>query len=412
MSEYISDICKKARAAAAAVGFLPTADKNRALELMAAAIGREKDEILRANALDVSLFPKDKNQAFLDRLTLDGKRIESMADGVLAVAGLDDPIGKTTYERTLPNGLELRRVRAPLGVVAIIYESRPNVTADAAALCFKSGNACVLRGGKEAVNTNKAIYTIMKNVLFGNTSCQEVLQFIDKTDRAYAAELLTMKDYIDVVIPRGGNSLKDFVLSNAKMPVIASAGGVCHVYVEQTADFGMASDIIFNAKTSRPGVCNAAETLLVDEAIADRFLPDCLGRLSRAGVEIRGDERTIGLFDKAVPVKDYDTEYEALILAVKVVKDYNEAIDHINAHNTKHSDAIVTGDERVKKIFAERVDAAAVYINASTRFTDGFEFGLGAEMAISTQKLHVRGPMGLEALTSEKYVVAGNGQVR
>jgi glutamate-5-semialdehyde dehydrogenase len=296
-----------------------------------------------------------------------------------------------------------------------------------------------LRGGKEALNTNKVLFSIMKNALIRNTSecgvlqsvektcgnCAadkenslientsgEVLQFIDKTDRIYAAELLKMKDYIDVVIPRGGDSLKNFVLENAQMPVIASAGGICHVYVEKTADLNMASDIIFNAKTSRPSVCNAAETLLVDGDIAEIFLPKCLERLSGAGVEIRGCEKTREIFPKTLSVENYDTEYEALILAVKVVKDYKEAIEHINAHNTKHSDAVVTSDDNIKRIFSERVDAAAVYINASTRFTDGFEFGFGAEMAISTQKLHARGPIGLEALTSEKYVIYGNGQVR
>jgi glutamate-5-semialdehyde dehydrogenase len=381
------------------------------LEAIASAIEKNAAAILDANKTDVENCPPDK-AAFLDRLTLNEKRISAMADGVREVAKLNDPVGKITAEWTVKNGLKITKVRAPLGVVAVIYEARPNVTADAAALCLKSGNACVLRGGKEAINTNKILYEVMKNALVGNNFDGGVLQFIDKTDRAYAAELLKMSDYIDVVIPRGGEALKHFVLDNAKMPVIASAGGICHVYVEKTADLKMASDIIFNAKTSRPSVCNAAETLLVDEAIADKFLPSCLKRLYDAGTEIRGDERTRGLFPEAVAVENYDAEYEDLILAVRVVKDCNQAIEHINKHNTKHSDAVVTSDENVKRIFAESVDAAAVYINASTRFTDGFEFGFGAEMAISTQKLHARGPIGLEALTSEKYVIFGDGQIR
>ncbi|MDR2047427.1 MAG: glutamate-5-semialdehyde dehydrogenase [Clostridiales bacterium] len=408
----IRRLCADAAAAAKKFAYADGREKNEMLECIAAAIERRADNILAANKIDVEGFPPDKNRAFLDRLILNEKRIRAIADGVRAVIALEDPVGKVTNERALENGLRITRVRAPLGVIAVIYEARPNVTVDAAALCLKSGNACVLRGGKEAINTNKTLYGIMKDALTGNNYDDGALQFIDKADRAYAAELLRASDYIDVVIPRGGEALKKFVAENAKMPVIASAGGVCHIYVEKTADLNMASDIIFNAKTSRPGVCNAAETLLADEAVAAEFLPKCLERLSDAGVEIRGCAKTLELFKKAVPVSDYDTEYEALILAVKVVGDYNEAIEHINAHNTKHSDAVVTSDENVKRLFAERVDAAAVYINASTRFTDGFEFGLGAEMAISTQKLHARGPIGLEALTSEKYVVYGNGHIR
>ncbi|MDR2091184.1 MAG: glutamate-5-semialdehyde dehydrogenase [Clostridiales bacterium] len=408
---YIEELCAAACGAAQKLAYSDAETKNKMLESIASAIEKNADEILRANKIDVENCPADK-AAFLDRLTLDEKRIAAMAEGVRAVARIDDPVGKITAEWYTGKGLKITKVRAPIGVAAVIYEARPNVTADAAALCLKSGNACVLRGGKEAINTNKIIYGIMKNALAGNNFEDGALQFIDKTDRSYAAELLKMSDYVDVVIPRGGEALKRFVLDNAKIPVIASAGGICHVYVEKTADLKMASDIIFNAKTSRPSVCNAAETLLVDADIAEKFLPSCLARLSGAGVEIRGDEATVKLFPKAVRAVDYDTEYEALILAVKVVKDCAEAIEHINRHNTKHSDAVVTNSDFVKEIFAKSVDAAAVYINASTRFTDGFEFGFGAEMAISTQKLHARGPIGLEALTSEKYVIYGEGHIR
>ncbi|MDR3292507.1 MAG: glutamate-5-semialdehyde dehydrogenase [Clostridiales bacterium] len=408
----VKEICKKARAAAEKLGYLSAEEKNATLLLIADAIDKHKEEILRANRIDLANFPKDKNPSFVDRLTLDDSRIRAMSDGVRAVIALSDPVGKVTEERVRPNGLRITKVRAPLGVIAVIYEARPNVTVDAAVLCLKSGNACVLRGGKEAIYTNTAIYSIMKTAINGNTMTSEGIQFIDKTDRSYAAELLKQEKYIDAVIPRGGEALKHFVLENAKMPVIASAGGICHVYVEKTADLKVAEEIIFNAKTSRPSVCNAAETLLVDEAVAAKFLPKCLKRLAAAGVEIRGCARTIELYPEAVAAADYDTEYEALILAVKVVKDIDGAIEHINLHNTKHSDAIVTTDEAAMKKFAGRVDAAAVYINASTRFTDGFEFGFGAEMAISTQKLHARGPIGLEQLTSEKYVVYGTGQIR
>jgi glutamate-5-semialdehyde dehydrogenase len=283
------------------------------LEAIASAIEKNVGVILDANKTDVEVCPADK-VAFLDRLTLNEARIFAMADGVREVIKLSDPVGRTTAEWTVKNGLKITKVKAPLGVVAVIYEARPNVTVDAAALCLKSGNSCILRGGKEAVNTNKILYSIMKDALIGNNFDDGVLQFIDKTDRAYAAELLKMSDYVDVVIPRGGEGLKRFVLDNAKMPVIASAGGICHVYVEKTADLKMASDIVFNAKTSRPSVCNAAETLLVDEAIAAEFLPLCLKRLYDAGTEIRGDERTRELFPKAVKVENYDTEYEDLIL--------------------------------------------------------------------------------------------------
>jgi glutamate-5-semialdehyde dehydrogenase len=408
---YIEELCAAAAFASKKLAALNPQTKNAMLEAIASASEKNVGAVLDANKIDAAACPPDK-AAFLDRLTLDERRVFAMADGVREIVKLSDPVGKITAEWTVKNGLKITKVRAPLGVVAVIYEARPNVTVDAAALCLKSGNACVLRGGKEAINTNKILYGIMKDALIGHNYDDGVLQFIDKTDRAYSAELLKMSEYVDVVIPRGGDGLKRFVLDNAKMPVVASAGGICHVYVEKTADLKMASDIIFNAKTSRPSVCNAAETMLVDEEIAEKFLPSCLKRLYDAGTEIRGDERTMELFPKAVKVENYDTEYEDMILAVKVVKDYNQAIEHINKHNTKHSDAIVTYDEKVKRIFAESVDAAAVYINASTRFTDGFEFGFGAEMAISTQKLHARGPIGLDALTSEKYVVFGEGQIR
>ncbi|MDR3263621.1 MAG: glutamate-5-semialdehyde dehydrogenase [Clostridiales bacterium] len=410
--DYIESICAKAKKASEKLAALSGEKKNAMLKAIADSLLKNRDVILAANAVDIKNFPKDKNSAFLDRLILDDKRINAIADGVKEIIKLDDPVGKTTAVWTVKNGLQINKVRAPLGVIAVIYEARPNVTVDAAALCLKSGNACILRGGKEAVNTNNALHSIMKNALNGNTYDGEVIQFIDKTERIYAGELLKMNKYIDVVIPRGGEALKNFVLENAKMPVIASSGGVCHIYVEKTADLKMASDIIFNAKTQRPGVCNAAETLLVDAEIAEAFLPACLKRLSEAGVEIRGCKKTREIFKDAIIAEDFDTEYEALILAVKVVNNYTEAIEHINAHNTKHSDAVVTNDENVKRIFAQQIDAAAVYINASTRFTDGFEFGFGAEMAISTQKLHARGPIGLDALTSEKYVVYGNGQIR
>ena len=404
--------CKAAREAAYILASTDTNSKNKMLSAIADAILLNRAYILSENAKD--LANEQLEAAFKDRLMLNDKRLEAMAEGVRQVIDLPDPVGEVVETWTAKSGLVISKVRAPLGVIGVIYEARPNVTVDVAALCIKSGNAVVLRGGKEAINSNRALYRIMVDALKGIGCFSDMLQFIDDATRQGTTELLKQERYVDVIIPRGGEGLKRFIIENSKIPVIASAGGVCHVYVEKSADFDMARDVTVNAKCNRPSVCNAAETLLVDKAIAKDFLPIVLKALEERGVKLYGDASTKRIFANVETATDenYFMEYHDMIMNVKVVKDVNEAVEHINLHNTKHSEAIVTKDKKAENIFTSKVDAAAIFVNASTRWTDGFEFGFGAEIAISTGKLHARGPLGLKELTNCKYVCRGNGQLR
>ncbi len=411
----IKDICLVAKEAANSFMKISTEQKNAILAGIKEEIMSNVDKIYEYNRLDlIQAKENGRNDAFIDRLTLTDSRIRSMADGIDAIIKLTDPVGEIEQEYTLPNGLEVRKIRSPLGVIGIIYEARPNVTVDAAALCIKSSNAVILRGSKDAVNTNKYLVSLMKSVLTKQGFNQGLVGFIEGADRAFTQEMLKQEGLIDVVIPRGGEQLKKFVLEHAAMPVIASAGGNCHTYVESSCDKEMALKVVLNAKLNRPSVCNALETILCDRKMASEFLPICLKELQDRGVEIRGDNEVKQLFADTALINDeeYHKEYNDLIVKVKIVADIDEAIKHINYYGTNHSEAIITEDSDKAQRFAREVDAAAVYVNASTRFTDGFELGLGAEMGISTQKLHVRGPIGLKELTSLKYVVAGKGHVR
>jgi len=389
--------------------------KNAALLGMANSIVDQSATILEANKIDIAnARGKGISDALIDRLTLNDKRIEDMAEGLRIVAALPDPVGEVLGGWKRPNGLKIRKVRVPLGAIGIIYESRPNVTADAAALCLKAGNACVLRGGADAINSNKAIADILTNAADASGVPANAIQLIETTDRAAANELMRMDKYLDALVPRGGIGLARAVAETATVPVIFDGGGLCHTFVERTADLKMAEDIAYNAKVQRCSVCNAMETLLVDEPVAREFLPGLYGRLAEAGVEIRGCEKTRNIYPgaSAATAEDWDTEYLALILSIKVVSGIDEAIDHITHHGTRHSEAIVTRDYEAAQRFQNEVDAAAVYVNVSTRFTDGYEFGFGAEIGISNQKLHARGPMGLAEITTYKYLIDGNGQVR
>ena len=410
-----AEVCALAKEASYRLATFSATEKKAMLIAMANGISDEVDDILVANNDDIFAATQNgKEDTFIDRLTLYKSRIRQMIDGIMQVAELPDPVGEVTDKWTLPNGLQISKVRAPLGVVAIIYEARPNVTADAAALAIKSGNAVILRGSREAINSNLAIFNAMKNALVKGGYDANVLQFLAEPDRAVTAELLKQSDTVDVVIPRGGEGLKKFVLENSAVPVIASAGGNCHTYVEKSADLKMADNVLFNAKVSRPSVCNATEQLIVDRAVAAPFLTKSLDRLAKQGVKILGCAETCRIYPMAelATEEDFYEEHQGLVLSVKVVSGYKEAIERINKYGTHHSDAIISTSNEAIEAFKAGVDSAAVYVNASTRFTDGFEFGFGAEMAISTQKLHARGPLGLKQLTSEKYVVVGEGQVR
>ena len=393
-----------------------TAQKNRALEAMARALKERESAILAENQKDLAAARESGMKAsLLDRLALSPQRIDGIVEGVRQVAALPDPIGCVTRMEKRPNGLVIGKRRVPLGVIGIIYEARPNVTVDAAALCLKSGNAVILRGGKEAFRSNKAFVAVMRDALEAAGLPRDCVALVEDTSRASAQELMGLTGYLDVLIPRGGAGLIRTVVENARVPVIETGVGVCHVYVDEEADLDMGARIIYNAKTSRPSVCNAAECLLVDRAVARDFLPMVWQLLKSKDVELRGCPRTCAILGEGVQPAceaDWDTEFGDYILAVKVVKDAGEAIDFINAHGSGHSEAIVTNNYFTAQRFLDQVDAAAVYVNASTRFTDGFEFGLGAEIGISTQKMHARGPMGLEELTSSKYIVYGTGQVR
>jgi glutamate-5-semialdehyde dehydrogenase len=412
---YIEDLARTAKTSSLGLRTISSATKNAALEAMAQALLRRSQEIFAANAVDVENgAQKGLAGALLDRLKLNDKKIAAMADGCRQVAALPDPIGRILNGETRPNGLKIEQVRVPLGVVAVIYESRPNVTVDAAILALKAGNAVILRGGSEAIETNKILAQIIQTAATEAGVPEHAIQIVESTDRTASSHLAQLPQYIDLIVPRGGEGLKKVLLQVATVPVIFAAGGICHVYVDEFAELDMARDIAFNSKTQSPSACNAAETLLVHRSVAEQFLPKIAQKLIDFGVELRGDEESqkiVPEMEKAT-AEDWGAEYLSLTLAVKIVASMDEAIAHISTHGTAHSEAIVTQNVRRAEEFLSRVDAAAVYVNASTRFTDGFEFGLGAEVGISTQKLHARGPMGLEALTSTKYVVRGDGQLR
>ncbi len=390
--------------------------KNDALKAIAKALRDNADKIMAANKIDLDNGVQNGlSAALLDRLKLDRTRIDGIADGVLEVAALPDPVGTVISGSTRPNGLQITKVRVPLGVIGIIFEARPNVTADAAVLCLKSGNAVILRGGKEAINSNKCITSIMQDAIAGVGLDRHAVQLVEDTSRQSSIELMELTEYLDVLIPRGGKGLIQAVVKNAKVPVIETGAGNCHVYVDESADIDMAANIIYNAKTSRPSVCNAIETILVHEAAAEKALPVIKARLDEKQVELRGCEKTRAILgDSIVPAteSDWETEYGDYILAVKVVASLEEATEHIARYSTGHSECIVTQNYQNAKRFTATVDSAAVYVNASTRFTDGGMFGLGAEIGISTQKLHARGPMGLNELTSMKFIIEGDGQIR
>ena len=389
-------------------------EKNRALLTITEALVTETDRILAANEKDLARAEeKGMKAGLIDRLRLTEERIKGMAEGIEKVTQLPDPVGELLETIHRPNGLVIEKRRVPLGVVGIIYESRPNVTADAFSLCFKSGNAVILKGGSDALYSNKAIVSVIREGLEKSGVTEDAISFIDATDRAVTMEFMKMKEYVDVLIPRGGAGLIRSVVENSTIPVIETGTGNCHIYIDEDADLAKAIPIIINAKTQRLGVCNACESLVVHEKIREKLLPDLAKALSEKSVEIRGDEK-IGEVINCVPVteEDYGTEYLDAIISMKTVKNVDEAIAHINKYNTKHSEAIITENREHAEKFLNEVDAACVYVNASTRFTDGFEFGFGAEIGISTQKLHARGPMGLRELTSYKYRITGNGQIR
>lgn len=412
---FMLDKADKAKTAARNMAVISTELKNQALLAMADALEKRSELILSENAKDLEEGrQKGLKRSYLDRLMLDENRVSQMADGLRQTAALPDPIGEGNYSTVRPNGLEIRRVKVPLGVVGMIYEARPNVTADAAGLCLKAGNAVILRGGSEAIHSNVAIASLLTKAATKAGLPENALQLVEVTDREAVNVMMRLNGYLDVIIPRGGAGLIKAVVENSSVPVIQTGTGVCHTFVDASADFDMAIQIAVNAKTTRPAVCNAMETLLVHEAVAEDFLPRLAAAMKEKKVELRGCEKSRSICPEMEPASeaDWSTEYGDLILSVRVVRDLEEAIEHINRYNTGHSEAIVTDSFQNARRFQCAVDAAAVYVNASTRFTDGFEFGFGAEIGISTQKLHARGPMGLDALTSTKYLIYGNGQIR
>ncbi|MBQ7758421.1 glutamate-5-semialdehyde dehydrogenase [Anaerotignum sp.] len=406
---------KKAKDAAVVLATLSTPKKNKALLASADALLAAQAEILAANKEDVdAAVASGIKGAFIDRLTLTEARVADMADGLRQVAKLDDPVGEVLSMKTLDNGLVVGQKRVPMGVIGIIFEARPNVTADAFGLCLKAGSAVILRGGKEAFKTNQATIKALRSALAAEGLPEDCVQMVPDTSRETANEMMRLNGYLDVLIPRGGAGLINSVVQNSTVPVIQTGVGNCHVYVDESADFEKAAKIVINAKTQRPGVCNACESLLVHEKIAEAFLPEIGKALQEKKVEIRGDEQTQKLVDGSVAAteEDWGTEYADYIISTRVVKDIDEAIDHIRKYSTGHSEAIVTENYTNAQRFLNEVDAAAVYVNASTRFTDGGQFGFGAEIGISTQKLHARGPMGLKELTTTKYIIYGDGQIR
>ncbi len=415
IKEYMLNVGTRARAASRRLAMASTAEKNAALAAIAAAIRRDKAALVAANQEDLAAArAAGLEAALLDRLTLSEKGVEAMAEGVEQVAKLPDPIGEMTDIKYRPSGIQVGKMRVPLGVIGIIYEARPNVTADAAALCLKSGNAAILRGGSEAIRSNRAIAALVQEGLQAAGLPAECVQVIDTTDRAAVGELITMREFVDVIVPRGGKGLIARLLAESRVPMIQHLDGNCHVYLEEEADPNKALKIVENAKTQRYGTCNTAESLLVDRSVANLLLPPIAAMLTAKGVEIRGCAETRALVKEARPAteEDYGTEYLAPIISVKVVAGIDEAIAHINRYSSHHTDAIVTDNHPKAMRFLREVDSASVMINASTRFADGFEYGLGAEIGISTDKIHARGPVGLEGLTSQKWVVLGDGHVR
>lgn len=411
----LTELGKRAKKAESVLMTASTAQKNKALFLIADALNENANAILAANALDIEAAKENSMKpSLIDRLSLDEKRISSIASGVKEVALLDDPVGKTLSGSTRPNGLVIEKVSVPLGVIAVIFEARPNVTADAAALCLKSGNSVILRGGKEAFHSNKAIADIMRSAVAQSCLPEDCIQLVEDTSRESAAALMKMNDYVDVLIPRGGAGLIKACVQNSTVPVIETGTGNCHVYVDEFADLETARDILYNAKVSRPSVCNACESVLVHRAVSKKFLPMAKAALDKANVIIHSDSETAGIIPDTVPAteEDYAREYLGYEISAKVVSDIDEAIEHIAKYGTGHSECIVTESYSNAQKFVSCVDCAAVYVNASTRFTDGNEFGFGAEIGISTQKLHARGPLGLPELVSFKYIVRGNGQIR
>ncbi len=411
----IYEIGAKAKEVEPVLRTLETVPKNEALLSVAAALTEHSREILEANSLDIEAArTNNMNQGLVDRLMLDHGRIESMAEGLIQLAGLDDPVGEVLSMKKRPNGLMIGQKRVPLGVVGIIYESRPNVTADAFGLCFKAGNAVILKGGSDAINSNRAIVAVIQKALEEKGIPGEAIQLIESADRAVTSAFMKMNEYVDVLIPRGGAGLISAVVNNSTIPVIETGTGNCHIYVDEGSDLKMAEDIIFNAKTQRIGVCNACESLVVHSSVIDELMPALKKRLDEKQVELRGDSRACRAAEGILEAQeeDWGKEYLDYILSVRTVDSLDEAIAHINRYNTGHSEAIITNNYEHSQRFLNEIDAAAVYVNASTRFTDGFEFGFGAEIGISTQKLHARGPMGLQALTTTKYIIYGNGQIR
>ena len=414
MSNLIT-IGKQAKEASYELGVLSTKEKDNALLLMAKELINSKIEILEANKIDLkNAREKGISEALLDRLELSYERIDSMAQGLRDIVKLQDPVGEVISMWQRPNGIQIGQKRVPIGVIGIIYESRPNVTCDAAGLCLKTGNASILRGGSDAINSNKAIVKALKRGIEVSGLPINSIQLVEDTSRELAVEMMRLNEYIDVLIPRGGGGLIQSVVKNATVPVIETGTGNCQIYVDESADFEMAKDIIINSKTSRPGVCNAAEKLIINENIAKDFLPMIVKILREKNVLVKGDKKVVSIINDVECANDnqWKIEYLDYIIAIKIVKDVDEAISHINKYGTGHSECIITESYSNSQKFLQRVDAAAVYVNASTRFTDGAEFGFGTEIGISTQKLHARGPMGLKELTTIKYIIYGNGQVR
>lgn len=425
LNKYLINKGKKAKEASRFLSSIDSTFKNKALHKMGEDLKANMDKIIEANKIDMEKGKeKGLSKALLDRLLIDEKRVNNMVNGLIEVAELSDPVGEVLNMWKRPNGINIGVKRVPLGVIGIIYEARPNVTVDATALCLKSGNAVILRGGSEAINTNKAIGEILEKSAIESGLPEGTVQLIETTDREIVNKMLKLNEYIDVLIPRGGRGLIDNVVKNSTVPVIQTGVGLCHTYIDDSANLQMAKDIVINAKTQRPGVCNAMETLLVHKNVASTFLPDMVKELNKYGVELKlceksldvvknsiKDEKILCSISKATD-EDWDTEYLDLILSIKIVDSLDEALNHIYEHGTKHSEAIITENYTNSQRFLNEVDAAAVYVNASTRFTDGSEFGFGAEIGISTQKLHARGPMGLSQLTTTKYIIYGNGQIR
>ncbi|WP_300383658.1 glutamate-5-semialdehyde dehydrogenase [Clostridium sp.] len=411
----VKELGERAKEASYDLGIASTTEKNNALELMAQSLLKYKHEIIEANRVDLKVAEdKGTSKPMLDRLALNETRIEAMAKGLTEIISLDDPVGEVIEMWKRPNGLEIGKKRVAMGVVGIIYEARPNVTSDAAALCLKAGNAVILKGGSDAINSNKAIVRALTLAVKESGLPEHSIQLIEDTSREATNEMMKLNEYIDVLIPRGGAGLIQAVVKNATVPVIETGVGNCHIYIDEICDLDMAKNIILNAKTSRPGVCNAAEKILINKKVAKEFLPIIIEALKAKDVEIRGDEEfsSVDTYVKKATEEDWSTEYLDFVIGAKVVESLDEAIDHINRYGTGHSEAIVTDSYKNSQKFLNKVNAAAVYVNASTRFTDGSEFGFGAEIGISTQKLHARGPMGLKELTTIKYIIYGNGQIR